>query len=192
MSTGIRRCAFLIFSMLVLQNCTCHLKRRSWLGPQSLLQIQAMPKGRDSYGFASAGGKIYLFAGLVNGFGMHAHASSSHSNIYDCFFVHFFPSTHFLIALLCADNNLLRFDPETNTWIELSQMTTGLIPPAIAGHQIVSLGSSIYSFGGHSDRGNQPHASLTHRKTAQKDPSEQRLHGSVFQTYLNPLPIQPI
>jgi hypothetical protein len=188
---GIRRRAFLIFSMLVLQNCTCYVKRRSWLGPESLLQVQAMPNGRDSYGFASAGGKIYLFAGLVNDLGMHVHASSSHSQIYG-FFVQFFPGIHYVITLLYADNSLQLFDPETNTWIELSQMTTGIVPPAMGGHRIVSLGKSIYSFGGQSEQGNQPPASLTHRKTAQNHPSEQRLHGSVFQTNLNPIPIQPI
>jgi hypothetical protein len=161
---GVRRRAFFIFSMLVVQGCTCHVKRRSWLGPENFLQIQDMQIGRDSYGFASAGGKIYLFAGLVTSLGMHGHASSSHSHSHDGFFVQLFPGTHFLITLLSADNNLQRFDPEANTWIELSQMTTGLVPPAIAGHRIVSLGPNIYSFGGLGKEGNQPPASLIERQ----------------------------
>ena len=61
-----------IFSMLVLKNGTSHAKRRSWLGPASLLQFQNLPTSRDSFGFISAGGKIYLYAGLANELGMDA------------------------------------------------------------------------------------------------------------------------
>lgn len=75
---------------------------------------------------------------------------------------------------LCAENDLYRFEPETKTWTDLSQMTTGLDPPKICGHRIVSLGHNIYSYGGSSDQGS--HHITQHRETARKDSHEQRLH----------------
>ena len=137
-----RRHLFLIVSMLLLRTCSSFGKRRSWLGPANFLQFQDLPTSRDSFGFTSAGGEVYLFGGIGNERGMH----SENRNCDGCV-------RYDSLIWLFAENDLHRFEPETNAWIDLSQMTTGLDPPKICSHRIVSLGQSIYSFGGTSDQG---------------------------------------
>jgi hypothetical protein len=66
--------------------------------------------------------------------------------------------------LPCAVNDLHRFDPATSTWIEFSGKTTGLDPPPISCHGMVSVGQSIYSFGGSNIYGNRKHPIRSSRK----------------------------
>ena len=61
-----------VISMLALHKCTTHAMKRSWLGPVNLMQFQDLPSRRDSFGFTSAGEKIFIFGGLGNVLGTYA------------------------------------------------------------------------------------------------------------------------
>ncbi len=59
-------------TMLALHKCTTYAMKRSWLGPVNLMQFQDLPSRRDSFGFTSAGEKIFIFGGLANNLGVYA------------------------------------------------------------------------------------------------------------------------
>ena len=61
-------------------------------------------------------------------------------------------SVNFFSKILAA-NDLLRFEPATNTWIDFYGITSGIITPPIWANRLATVGQNIYSFGGINDPG---------------------------------------
>eukprot|EP00961_Rhodomonas_salina_P225082 3043130-Rhodomonas_salina.3 len=115
-------------------------------------------------GMAAAGGKVYLFGGLVqnggmwNGDGGIVHRSESEMCMWGC--LHVANVEQRLFETYDEDwpdrsNDLHTFDPESRSWTDLSSLTTGPTPQARQELGMVSCQGKLYVFGGWSGQGEQ-------------------------------------
>lgn len=116
-------------------------KQRSWLGPSTFIE-GSNPIPMDSFGFASLGGKLYVFGGWDSNNGMNDKSfdfNPNHSFKFWC------------TALSAVLDKLYEVDPEALIWTELkSGAVLGIFPGPRYGLGATSESGLIFVFGGFS------------------------------------------